>query len=113
MNKKDTVAQGAASGGHRRRIGQIVHDERGTASLEWRDAPEGYERPVLRVEGTGVKSPEALAIQKDDSFNPYNRVPEPSPGPSAGKGGKRDLRKLSAWMKMMRELETRKKNGED
>lgn len=82
--------------------------------MEWKDAPDDYERPVFRIEGTGVKEP--LSVQQHDAFNPYDRKPDPSTapaGPATPKGGKRDLRKLSAWLKMMRELEERKKRGDD
>lgn len=94
-------------------MGRIVHDDRGAASLEWRDAPDDYERPVLKIEGTGVAAP-PLSIKDDDTFNPYDRAPEGTLGgnPASGAGGKRDLKKLSAWIKLMREMEERKKKGE-
>jgi len=97
-------------------MGRIVHDERGAASLEWRDAPDDYERPVFRIEGTGVKEP--LSVRNDDSFNPYDRTPDKSTPiagrmPNKSSGGKRDLRKLGEWMKLMREMEERKKRGDD
>lgn len=112
----------------RRRIGRIVHDDRGTATVEWRDAPADYERQKLELETAGG-SPRgdaklrrglepSLEIRNDDTFNPYERkgntfsgrmnaVPEPT-----AKGGKRDLRKLSEWIKTMRAMEERKKNGD-
>jgi hypothetical protein len=90
----------------------VVHDERGIASLEWTDAPENYERPAFSVGGTGVKDP--LSIKKEESFNPYDRSPDSAPAKDpAPRGGKRDLKKLSAWLKMMREMEERKKRGEE
>jgi hypothetical protein len=92
-------------------MGRIVHDDRGAASLEWRDAPDDYERPVLKIEGTGVAAP-PLAIKNDDTFNPYDRAPDGGPGGNGAPRGKRDLKKLSAWIKLMREMEERKKNGE-
>lgn len=95
----------------RRRLGRVVHDDRGAASVEWRDAPGDYERPVLRVEGSGVKSGDALSIKNDDTFNPYDRTPD-STVPNA-RTGKRDLKKLSEWLKLMREMEERKKDGEE
>jgi len=108
----------------RRRIGQIVHDDRGSASVEWRDAPLDHERQKLELEDTrasgrgdtklrnGVK----LEVRNDDTFNPYDRSPDTfggKPGAPAGpKGAKRDLKKLSEWLKLMRAMEERKKNGE-
>ena len=41
-----------------------------------------------------------------DTFNPYQRQPEDRKG-----GGKRDLRKLSEHIKLMRELEERKQTA--
>ena len=89
-------------------MGRIVHDDRGSASLEWQDAPDDYERPVLKIEGTGVAAP-PLSIKDDDTFNPYDRGPE---GQGSRNGGKRDLKKLSEWIKLMREMEERKKKDE-
>ena len=52
----------------RRRIGRIVHDERGNASLDWRDAPADYRRPVLEIESES----HGLANQKAPrTFDPY------------------------------------------
>jgi hypothetical protein len=114
-DNKDPPSSETSASGERRRLGRIVHDERGSASVEWRDAPDDYERPVFRIEGTGVKEP--LSVCNEDTFNPYDRMPEKSPpigGRAAAKsGGKRDLRKLSEWMKLMREMEERKKRSED
>jgi hypothetical protein len=89
-------------------MGRIVHDDRGSASVEWQDAPDDYERPVLKIEGTGVAAP-PLSIKDDTTFNPYDRAPEGGPRG----GAKRDLKKLSEWIKLMREMEDRKKKGEE
>ena len=92
-------------------MGRIVHDDRGAASLEWRDAPDDYERPVLQIEGTGVTKP--LSIKDEDTFNPYDRASDATLGGTPrGNGGKRDLKKLSAWIKLMREMEERKKKDD-
>jgi hypothetical protein len=86
----------------RRRIGTVVHDDRGNASVTWRDAPGDLERPVLEVLGNPV-----LTIKNEESFDPYARR-----GAREGRNSSRtDLRKLSEWIKMMRELEERKKNN--
>jgi hypothetical protein len=111
----------------RRHIGRVVHDERGAASVEWRDAPDHYERPVLEVEDTAGSGrgdsklrrgfEPTLEVRNDDTFNPYDRSPDTfggNPATGARQGGsKRDLKKLSEWLKMMRAMEERKKNGED
>ena len=111
---KDSASSGTHPSGERRRLGRVIHDDRGAASVEWRDAPDDYERPVFRIEGTGVKEPLSVQ-QRREAFNPYDRSPDTSTAPAnpaTPKGGKRDLRKLSAWLKMMRELEERKKRGD-
>jgi hypothetical protein len=51
---------------------------------------------------------EVMHIKSDDTFDPYQRQPEDR----KADGGKRDLRKLSEHIKLMRELEERKKKGE-
>lgn len=105
------AARDSSSSGDRRRLGRIVHDDRGAASVEWWDAPEGHERPVFRIEGE-----EPLAILKDeDTFNPYERKPDTAAtlGGKPAKGSKRDLKKLSEWLKLMREMEERKSREEE
>lgn len=91
----------------RRRIGRIVHDDRGNASVDWQDAPSDYKRPVFELEA----EPSALAVQKaPKTFNPYESTTVPAATRSAGP--KKDLKKLSEWIKMMRDLEERKRRGE-
>jgi hypothetical protein len=119
VNKFDGKRKPAAehtdtsSTAERRRLGRIVRDDRGSASLEWQDAPDDYERPVFRIEGTGVR--DELSLQNEDTFNPYDRKPDSATtlGGSGARSGKRDLRKLSEWVKLMRAMEERKKRGED
>jgi hypothetical protein len=90
----------------RRRIGRVVHDDRGNASVSWRDAPEDYERPVLEVLGEP-----GLSIKPEESGDPYANRPDTRK--SAGTPARTDLRKLSEHIKKMRELEARKRRGED
>ena len=91
----------------RRRIGTIVHDDRGNASVRWRDAPETLERPVLEVLGDP-----GLALKPEQTFDPYAHTAERgTPRKSTGNTTRTDLRKLSEWIKLMRELEERKRNG--
>ncbi len=95
----------------RRRIGRIVHDERGNASVDWRDAPADHERQVLEIEGHG-----GLALKREEvSYDPYahGRMPRESPVRPKGGTTRTDLRKLSEHIKMMRELEARKRRGDD
>jgi len=52
-----------------------------------------------------VRSDAPLTKSKKDAFNPYQRA---TPDAPTGGGARRDLRKLSKWIKMMREVEERK-----
>jgi hypothetical protein len=110
-NRKKTDRQDAArSDSERRRIGTVVHDDRGNASVKWRDAPaELIERPVLEVLGE-----HKLTLKNDETYDPYarRRLSEPQRKATPG-GGRTDLRKLSEWIKMMRELEERKRRDGD
>ena len=111
--KRKPFANRVTPPAERRRIGTVVHDERGHASLKWRDAPADQHRPVLEV----LDQP-TLAIRNDETYDPYARRALRSGGGSGGSGGgsgggtRTDLRKLSEWIKMMRELEARKRNGD-
>ena len=108
--KKKTL-EGNSGGAetNRRRIGVIVHDDRGMASVEWHDAPQGaVERPVLEILG----SPELELKNDDASCDPYSRHTATYPKTSPGNSTRTDLRKLSEWIKMKRELEERELRGD-
>lgn len=121
MSHKKHASPAAADAGEktgeRRRIARIVHDERGAASVKWEDAPSDYDRPALSIESSAATGREArrdcglelLSIDPEDTFNPYDR----RPAERRERTPRRDLRKLSEWIKMMRELEERKRRGED
>jgi hypothetical protein len=98
----------AVSDAERRRIGLVVHDDRGQASVEWRDAPDDYQRPVLEVLG----NPQ-LALKTEESYDPYARHTATYPRTGPGSTSRTDLRKLSEWIKMKRELDERKQRDED
>ena len=111
--KKDNLeSSNPASGSNqaeRRRIGKIVRDDRDTASVEWIDAPPDYDRIPLSIEGTLPPGKQRAR----SGYNPYETVaPARAMNPDK-RPAKRDLRKLSEWIKQMRELEERKKRGED
>jgi hypothetical protein len=64
--------------------------------------------PVSNSKVGQVENGVGLEIErKADSFDPYTRVPTEH-APSS----KRDLKKLSEWIKMMKALEKRKQQGE-
>ena len=107
QSKKRPVAP-AQPPSERRRIGRVVHDERGNASVSWRDAPEDYERPVLEV----LADPK-LAVKAEETFDPYARGGIRREMPRAsGSTARTDLRKLSEHIKMMRALQERQRNGD-
>jgi hypothetical protein len=100
---------------NRRRVSQIVHDDRGNARVEWIDA--GFagaelERAPLSIEPTPARGEHGkLTVERGRSsgFDPYQRVGKAGvPEPKKPQGGKRDLRKLGEWIKLKRELEARK-----
>jgi hypothetical protein len=103
----------------RRRVSRIVHDHKGNAIVEWLDAPAEYERQKFEIEGerqptTPPKrslSPGSLTIETKDSHDPYTRIPEGERKRAPGQ--RTDLRKLSAWIKMMRSLEEAKKSRDE
>ncbi|MFZ0008096.1 MAG: hypothetical protein WAK94_07655 [Steroidobacteraceae bacterium] len=107
--KKPAQGDSAAKEAERRRIGTVVHDERGNASVSWRDAPPGERRPVLEI----LSEPK-LSVKNEETYDPYARG-GPRGGlrdsPTPGERTRTDLRRLSDWIKMMRELEERKKSG--
>ena len=107
LRKKTRLTVQSSPADERRRIGTVVHDERGNASVSWRDAPLEYERPVLEILGGAP-----LSLKNEDSHDPYARRETRRQG---GGGTRADLRRLSEWIKMMRELEERKRrdSGED
>ena len=104
---------------NRRRVSQIVHDDRGNARVEWIDAGyagEPLERAPLSIEKTPARGePAKLAVERvrAKGFDPYQRVGAAGIPPDAKKPtGKRDLRKLGEWIKLKRELEARKDSDE-
>lgn len=101
FSKRKTAPADATQGNERRRVGTVVHDDRGNASVTWRDAPSDYERPVLEVLGNP-----GLSVKSEESFDPYARR---ETRPRAGNTTRTDLRRLSEWIKQMRELEERKR----
>ena len=109
-NSKDKPGQAV----NRRRASQIVHDDRGNARVEWIDA--GYagvplERAPLSIEqtpGRGETTRLALERNRAAGFDPYGRGSGQHAPASKKPPVKKDLRKLGEWIKLKRELETRK-----
>ena len=112
-NKKNSAAA-APPERERRRIATVVRDERGNAVVAWRDAPADHARPVLELEEQAV-----LALHRAErGFDPYARnlpraVVAGGPRPAPKTAPRTDLRRLSEWIKMMRTLEQRRRQGDD
>jgi hypothetical protein len=103
--KKPDQANSDAKDQERRRVSTIVHDERGNASVRWHDAPPDELRPVLEILGEPK-----LSVKNEETYDPYARH-NTRDGRGPGQRTRTDLRRLSEWIKMMRELEERRKNG--
>ncbi|HEY1899586.1 MAG TPA: hypothetical protein VGG49_07325 [Steroidobacteraceae bacterium] len=101
----------AAGPSERRRIAKIVRDDRDTATVEWLDAPKDYARVPLSIESTLPRG----RIRPVGGYDPYETIspPRKTKAIKDERPAKRDLRKLSQWIKQMRALEERKKRGED
>ena len=107
-SKKKPAQEGSgAQAPERRRVSTIVHDERGNASVRWHDAPSDERREVLEILGEPK-----LSVKSEETYDPYARGGPRAESRRAGTTTRTDLRKLSEWIKMMRELEERKKNGD-
>jgi hypothetical protein len=103
--KKRPPSRDATPGAERRRIGKVVHDDRGYASWHFRGAPTDVQRPALEVLGDAQ-----MTVKNEETYDPYART---RARVGAGNTTRTDLRKLGEWIKMMRELEARKSRGED
>lgn len=84
-----------------------MHDERGNARVEWVNVPADSARVPLSLEDTqSIHRPER-------GYDPYHKTPKSlhKHDPDA-RAPKRDLRRLSEWIKQMRVLEQRKLQGD-
>jgi len=111
QDKQANAPAAEADPAQRRRVAKVVRDDRDSATVEWVDAPAGYRRVPLAIESTLPPG----GVKPATGYDPYETI---SPQRAASKPGdkrpaKRDLRKLSEWIKQMRDLEERKKRGED
>jgi hypothetical protein len=103
-----------------RRASRVVHDERGNARIEWIEESAGKlleDRIPLElvddeqvVRGGPVWNPRKV----EKGWNPYQsttlKPPDPKRAPPVTI--KKDLRKLSEWIKLKREIEARKLRGD-
>jgi hypothetical protein len=113
-SKKEIKGEGEAEDrrqdatGERRRLSRVRHDDRGNAYVEWVDAPaEMIKRPKLEIEGEP-----GLQLESDGrTYDPYANAS--GVARKTGNTTRTDLRKLSEWIKLMRELEERKRTEDD
>ena len=97
------------SSGERRRLSRVRHDDRGNAYVEWVDAPADLiKRPKLEIQD---ESTQLQLETPQTSCDPYSNRSGAARAKSSGNTTRTDLRKLSEWIKMMRELEDRKRDG--
>lgn len=97
----------ARAGGERRRVGVVVHDDRGNARLEWVAAPSHNERTSL-----SLLEPETHS-SGEHGYDPYaNGARAPRDTGRKRRAG-RDLRKLSEWIKQVRRVESLKRAEND
>lgn len=94
--------------GERRRLSRVRHDDRGNAYVEWVEAPaELVERPKLEI----AREPWEMQLDAErTACDPYSNGSGLA-RKSTGNTTRTNLRQLSEWIKMMRELEERKRNG--
>lgn len=93
-----------------RRVAHIVHDDLGNARVEWQEIPDdrtgSFARPTLEIADFQVRDNEAT--------HPYGRTaPQGAADKRSGVTTRTDLRKLSEWIKLKREMEARKQRGDD
>jgi hypothetical protein len=111
---KKSERQSAGTEAERRRVGTVVHDDRGNASVHWRDAPDDYERTKLEVLSEAGPTP-----RSERGCDPYFQRGTGSTLRAGGSGAgneprrRTDLRRLSEHIKLMRELEARKRDQHD
>lgn len=108
MKPNKTNPRTDKTGAERRLISRVVHDERGNGTLEWVDVTDqhGFELDALTLQDG------PLSVKQDvDTFNPYERTPVDKS--KEQRPVKRDLRKLSEWIKATRAVEEKKSRGED
>ena len=93
--------------------GLITRSKTGrTVSCRLKAAPmENAMNWLVRYQRYAVRRTGSLAIEREDSHNPYTRVPEADHQRTSST--RTDLRKLSAWIKLMRSLEEAKKRRDE
>jgi hypothetical protein len=102
----------------RRRLGRIVHDDRGQASMEWERVEANEREAVQRValEVVDDPSPTARSLRLSSAgkgVDPYDRGVE-----KQDDGGQRarrpaDLRKLDEWIRQRRAVEANRRGDDD
>lgn len=100
-----------------RRVGRVVHDDRGNARLEFHverdDGTARFDRPTFTIEGEERISRLALEdYRRSAGSNPYDRVDHAGTAPAQPRKPRKDLRKLSEWIKLKKTLDEQKAQGD-
>lgn len=86
----------------------MVHDDRGNARVEWVMAPADSDRVPLSLEDSQP------VYKPEHGYDPYGKAPRALPkNDTSAQPPKRDLRRLSEWIKQVRAVEARKQRGDD
>ena len=80
--------------------------------MKWHNAPTDYKRQVLELQSDEHRAGELSIEVAPQNFDPYSRNRLPEPKKQTNAASRTDLRKLSEWIKMMREREEQKAKGE-
>jgi hypothetical protein len=103
----------------RRRLGRIVHDERGQASMEWErvEPDERGTSPRLALSLVDDPAPTARSLRlssANQGVDPYDRgietTAERAVHPRRRPG---DLRQLDAWIRQRRAVEANRRSEDD
>lgn len=102
----------------RRKLGRIIHDERGTTTMEWALEDSNAERVVLQIlegplqqAGNSFEPSYARAPDAPLAMLPYGQPDTLEVEPVAPRRPK-DLRKLGEWIKLTRKLEAARNSAD-
>jgi hypothetical protein len=114
---------------HRNVSGRVKFDDRGNAVWEWAMATGAFGRDVSDVSpSTRLRKMDVPSLSIVDDGPPPSETVRSNPlgvkngydpyesgklHKDRGKGGKRDLRKLSEWLKLKKQAEQNKKQQDD